>query len=117
MGGDSITTISNCSANTFFLPWWQAAVANRHQSTAWPYTDDSHQVELLSRFRVHSLGFIVSFAGLKAEKEGLKASEKSDSAVRDAADKVIHKTSEAASKVDEKSGGFFGGLKHWLADR
>ena len=90
--GPTITISWNCSVNHLLLSSWQAALAK-------------------------GLHGVVCFAGLKAEKEGLKASEKSDAAVRDAADKVIHKTSEAASKVDEKSGGFFGGLKHWLADR
>jgi len=44
------------------------------------------------------------FAGIKAEREGLKASERSDAAVRDAADKVIHTTKKVTNKADHKTG-------------
>lgn len=56
-------------------------------------------------------------AGIKAEKEGLKASEKSDHAVRDAADKLIHNSDKAGNKADQKSGGFFSGIGNWFRDR
>ena len=46
----------------------------------------------------------MNIAGIKAEREGLKASERSDAAVRDAADKVIHGTNKAADKADHKTG-------------
>lgn len=56
-------------------------------------------------------------AGIKAEKEGLKASERSDAAVRDAADKVLNISDKAARKADRKSGGFFSSIGNWLSDR
>jgi type II secretory pathway pseudopilin PulG len=51
--------------------------------------------------------------GIKAEREGLKASEKSDAAVREAA----ASTGEALQEAQAQSAGFFGSLKKWLADR
>jgi hypothetical protein len=56
-----------------------------------------------------------NIAGVKAEKEGLKASEASDHAVRDAADKVIHKGKHAKGEVENRN--FFDNLKGWFADR
>lgn len=55
----------------------------------------------------------LNVTGIKAEREGLKASEKSDAAVRDAADKLIHNTDKAGKKADNKSGGFFSGFGNW----
>ena len=59
----------------------------------------------------------VIIEGVKAEKEGLKASEKSDAAVRDAADKVLHISDKAAHKADHKTGGLFSNIGNWLRDR
>lgn len=56
-------------------------------------------------------------AGIKAEREGLKASERSDAAVRDAADKVLHVSDKSGRKADRKSGGFFSKIGNWLSDR
>ena len=56
-------------------------------------------------------------AGIKAEREGIKASEKSDHAVRDAADKLIHTSDKAGSKADQKTGGFFSGIGNFFKDR
>ncbi len=56
-------------------------------------------------------------AGIKAEKEGLKASERSDAAVRDAADKVLSISDKAARKADRNSGGFFSSIGNWFSDR
>lgn len=58
-----------------------------------------------------------TIAGIKAEKEGLKASEKSDHAVRDAADKLIHKSDKAGKKADDKSSGFFSGIGNLFKGR
>lgn len=60
---------------------------------------------------------IMIFAGIKAEKEGLKASERSDAAVRDAADRVLHISDKAARNADRQSGGFFSGIGNWLRAR
>jgi len=64
-----------------------------------------------------TVGDKANIAGIKAEREGLKASERSDAAVRDAADKVIHTTKKVTNKADHKTGGLFSGIGNWLSDR